>query len=126
MIDGAHRTARRVEPAPLAECHQERLGRQVIGNLVTEPARDVPVNHREVPVVDAGERFGLQAGPGKPRRVARVRAGCLCHRRPLAGLRARAEAGGHAVAFHDEVIYHALTPPPAGPAFPPALDVTRS
>ena len=49
------KTSRHGLARPLAERHQERLPDQVVGELTAEPARQVPLDVRRVPVEDRGE-----------------------------------------------------------------------
>jgi hypothetical protein len=47
-----------VVPVPPGECHQERLGDQVLGQIPADPAGAVVVQGRAVPVEQLAEQFG--------------------------------------------------------------------
>ena len=53
-----------VEPVPLAERHQKRLGRDVIGCLRAQPAAHIAEDVAGVPVVDDGEHLRVTLEPG--------------------------------------------------------------
>jgi hypothetical protein len=60
-----------VVAVPLSESGQERLGDQIIGNLVASAAGEVAVNVRSVPVKQNRELLWLPPGPLNDRSIIR-------------------------------------------------------
>ncbi|GAA4615776.1 hypothetical protein GCM10023195_69800 [Actinoallomurus liliacearum] len=60
---GAYGAPLRVEAVAFAERGQERLSGDVVGDVTAEASRHIPVDLREVPVIDHFELIGLMPRP---------------------------------------------------------------